>query len=82
MEQNAWQKTIEMVFVYWQLMQLALHNAHSTEAEDSLALTNTVYFSVKWYEITLVCWWVNSTVSHKSFLISMSRLINFRKRLH
>lgn len=82
MEQNAWQKTIEMVFVYRQLMQSALHNAHSTEAEDSPTLTNTVYFSVKWYEITLVCWWVNSTVSHKSFLISMSRLINFRKRHH
>lgn len=30
------QKTIEMVFVYPQLMQLVLHNAHSIKAGDSL----------------------------------------------
>lgn len=82
MEENAWQKTIEMVFVYRQLMPLALRNAHSIEAEDSLRLTNTVYFSVKWDEITLLCWWANSTMSHQSFLILPSGLTNFRKRPH
>lgn len=45
MEQNARQKTTEMVFVYRQLMQLALHNAHLIEAEDSLTLSNCLFFS-------------------------------------
>jgi len=79
---DAWQKTIEIMFVYRQLMQLALHNARSVEAEDSLTLTNTAYFSVKWHEITLLCWWANSTVSHQSFLILPSGLLNFRRRRH